>query len=405
MAKIPPVDREIAEFQFTSKNLLKLQAALVLWFQKESRVLPWREPYKSSKLWERTSSYDRATNKNSKDELESDSNSSFDPAYNFGSLQKTQLIRDPYATWISEIMLQQTQVVTVINYFTSWMNAFPSIEVLAQATQDEVLELWTGLGYYSRARNIHKTAQILMTKYNGIFPCDRPALLSLPGIGEYTAGAILSLSMGLHEAILDGNCIRVLSRLYRIPLFPTKKSETNIYWQKAKDWAQHPEPQIVNEAIMEFGAKICKPSNPHCPECPINKYCPSFKLQKIELYPPPKIRPPTIKLDLYALVLRQNSKLYLCHNSEFSFISRNLTAPFSKNSWSDKSPDIQLLGQFPHRITRHQLNIQVEILDVKDSDFNFEILELEDFSTSNFISSSMKLGHTKLNQKIFNLIS
>lgn len=169
--------------------------------------------------------------------------------------------RNPYAVWISETMLQQTQVSTVKDYFIRWMNRFPDIATLAKATEEEVFKYWQGLGYYSRARNILKTAQIAV---NGL-PATRKELEALPGIGAYTAGAILSLAYHKPEAILDGNLVRIFSRFHALDFLPTenaKASET--YWNFAKEVADSPKAYMHNEALMELGRTVCKIKNPEC---------------------------------------------------------------------------------------------------------------------------------------------
>jgi A/G-specific adenine glycosylase len=170
---------------------------------------------------------------------------------------ETQPIRNPYATWISETMLQQTQVTTVIDHFVNWMKLFPNIETLAKAREDKVLKAWAGLGYYSRAKNILNTAQFITENYSGNFPSEREKLLGLKGIGEYTAGAIASLAFNLPEPILDGNLIRVFSRLYGINFLPVSPEQKKIYWQWSKHWVASGEPALINEGLMELGALIC----------------------------------------------------------------------------------------------------------------------------------------------------
>ncbi|MFN8446488.1 MAG: A/G-specific adenine glycosylase [Caldilineaceae bacterium] len=184
--------------------------------------------------------------------------------------------RDPYQVWISEIMLQQTRVETVIDYFQRWMAKFPTVEALAAADQQEVLKAWEGLGYYARARNLHKAAQQVVAHYQGKLPQERAWLLQLAGIGEYTVGAILSLAFGQAEPILDGNVKRVFSRLADIDR-PIEESATlKQLWQMANELVQAAAPGeagIVNEALMELGALICTPQSPRCLLCPLIEHC------------------------------------------------------------------------------------------------------------------------------------
>jgi A/G-specific adenine glycosylase len=184
--------------------------------------------------------------------------------------------RDPYAVWVSEIMAQQTRIETVVNYFNRWMERFPTVQALAAADQQEVLKLWEGLGYYARARNLHKAAQQVVTVYGGQLPTTRQEILKLPGIGEYTAGAILSMAFGQPEPILDGNVKRVVSRLWDIDR-PIDDTETlKELWALARqivEAAPAGEAGVANEGLMELGATICVPQNPRCLLCPQADLC------------------------------------------------------------------------------------------------------------------------------------
>lgn len=184
--------------------------------------------------------------------------------------------REPYAVWVSEIMAQQTRIETVVDYFNRWMAQFPSIKALAAADQQDVLKAWEGLGYYSRARNLHKAAQLVVAEHDGQLPRERKALLALPGIGEYTVGAILSTAFGQAEPILDGNVKRVISRLFDIDK-PINEADTlKTLWGKATELVQAaPEESagVFNEGLMELGASLCTPRNPRCLICPVNQFC------------------------------------------------------------------------------------------------------------------------------------
>jgi A/G-specific adenine glycosylase len=180
---------------------------------------------------------------------------------------------DPYAVWVSEIMLQQTRVEAVIPYFEKWMRLFPTIKALAKASEQDVLNAWEGLGYYSRARNLHKAAQIVVKKYNGELPRNLDELRSLPGIGRYTVGAIASIAFGMDEPTLDGNLRRVFSRLFDVTEPADSPQGEKILWDLA---AQHlPEGQAgdYNQALMDLGAMICIPKNPRCLICPVMTIC------------------------------------------------------------------------------------------------------------------------------------
>lgn len=181
--------------------------------------------------------------------------------------------KTPYKVWLSEIMLQQTQVATVIPYFERFIAQFSTVQDLAQAPQDEVLHLWTGLGYYARARNLHKAAQVIVEQYNGIFPTDIDQVQALPGIGRSTAGAVLSLSLKQHHPILDGNVKRTLSRCYGIEGWPGQKAVENKLWQIAEQNTPSDGVERYNQAMMDMGAMICTRSKPKCELCPVADMC------------------------------------------------------------------------------------------------------------------------------------
>ncbi len=181
--------------------------------------------------------------------------------------------RSPYATWISEIMLQQTRVDTVKPYFERWMERFPDVRTLAEADEQDVLRLWEGLGYYSRARSLHKAAKIIVSKYGGKLPEDPAELRKLPGIGDYTAGAIASIGFGKPAAALDGNIRRILARFYDIA-DPVRTPQTEkLLWKLAEESLDRDRPGDYNEALMDLGSAVCTPEDPKCLICPIAADC------------------------------------------------------------------------------------------------------------------------------------
>ena len=180
---------------------------------------------------------------------------------------------DPYAVWVSEIMLQQTRVETVIPYFEKWMNLFPNVNALANASEQDVLNAWEGLGYYSRARNLHKAAKIVASKFNGQLPRDLTELRSLPGIGRYTVGAIASMAFGMDEPTLDGNLRRVFSRLFDVDIFADSPAGEKILWDLAAQNLPKGQAGDYNQALMDLGSMICTPKNPRCLLCPLMKIC------------------------------------------------------------------------------------------------------------------------------------
>ncbi len=228
----------------TPNTIKRYQKKLLEWFDKELRDLPWRK-----------------TN-------------------------------DPYAIWISEIMLQQTQVKTVIPYYHRFMEQFPDVYTLAYADLHQVLKLWEGLGYYARARNLHKAANVIVDKHKGNFPTSTEEIKALPGIGPYTAAAISSISFGSELAVIDGNVERVLARLFTMPTkSPAEQKETKALAEKL---LARQRPGDYNQAIMELGSLICKPRKPLCEKCPISEFCLALKHSKQASYPikhPVKPRP------------------------------------------------------------------------------------------------------------------
>jgi len=179
----------------------------------------------------------------------------------------------PYAVWVSEIMLQQTRVETVIPYYEKWLRLFPTVEALANASEHDVLNAWEGLGYYSRARNFHKAAKLVVEKYNGELPRDLDELRTLPGIGRYTVGALASIVFGMDEPALDGNLKRVYARLFDVSEPIDSTDGEKILWKLAKDNLPKGKAADFNQALMDLGAMVCVPKNPRCLICPVMKEC------------------------------------------------------------------------------------------------------------------------------------
>jgi len=222
-----------------------------------------------------------------------------------------QTNKTPYRVWISEVMLQQTQVATVIPYFNRFLDQFPSIDKLAAASEDEVLHLWTGLGYYARARNLHATAKQVIKEYNGEFPTSVEELETLPGIGRSTAGAIIAICHGTYAAILDGNVKRVLARHFTIGGWPGNTQTQKLLWQKAEALTPHHRIADYTQAIMDLGATVCTRSSPNCTACPYSKTCSARKNNTIDQYPgkkPKKVMP--VKSTVM-LIAQQNGKVLL----------------------------------------------------------------------------------------------
>ncbi|MBS4175164.1 A/G-specific adenine glycosylase [Bacillus sp. FJAT-49736] len=227
-------------------NIKAFQDDLIHWFEKEQRDLPWRKN------------------------------------------------QDPYKIWVSEIMLQQTKVDTVIPYFLNFIDQFPSIEALAEADEEKVLKAWEGLGYYSRVRNLHTAVKEVRAKYNSKVPDDPKEIAALKGIGPYTAGAILSIAYGKPEPAVDGNVMRVFSRILSIWEDIAKPSARKIFEEAVRRLISEENPSYFNQALMELGALICTPTSPSCLLCPVREHCAAFE-EGTQSQLPVKTRKKTMK--------------------------------------------------------------------------------------------------------------
>ncbi len=194
----------------------------------------------------------------------------------------------PYRVWVSEIMLQQTQVATVIPYFQRFMASFPTVQALAAAPLDQVLHHWTGLGYYARARNLHATARRVAEEMNGEFPDSVDAMAALPGIGRSTAGAILAISRNRRAAILDGNVKRVLARFHAVEGWPGQPAVERLLWQHAEAYTPDDRPGHFAQAMMDLGATVCTRSRPLCLACPLHDGCEARRRGEVSRFPQPK---------------------------------------------------------------------------------------------------------------------
>jgi A/G-specific adenine glycosylase len=222
-----------------------------------------------------------------------------------------QANRTPYRVWVSEIMLQQTQVATVVGYYQRFMTRFPDVGALAGAGLDEVLHLWSGLGYYARARNLHRAAQVVVQRHGGEFPATLEEMTSLPGIGRSTAGAILALSRGERHPILDGNVRRVLARYFAVPGFPGEAAVERRLWDLAEACTPHDDLGAYTQAIMDLGATVCTRSNPACLLCPVNAGCQARAAAAQERYPAPRPRKARPQREGWLVLARRGRKVLL----------------------------------------------------------------------------------------------
>jgi A/G-specific adenine glycosylase len=245
----------------TSKE--KIQSKLLRWFEKNGRDLPWRKT------------------------------------------------RDPYAIWVSEIMLQQTQVTTVIPYYQKFIKSFPTIHHLAKSDLSKVLKVWEGLGYYSRARNLHRASQIVLTRFHGKIPETLKDLLDLPGIGRSTAGSILSFAFHKDAPILDGNAKRVLSRLFAVSSNPVKSKTEGLLWQISESLIPKGFSNPFNQALMDLGSMLCTPKDPQCPRCPLHRFCKGRASGEPERFPTKSIKKKIPHIEGISAVIEENGKVLL----------------------------------------------------------------------------------------------
>ncbi|MBN1586753.1 MAG: A/G-specific adenine glycosylase [Candidatus Omnitrophica bacterium] len=222
---------------------------------------------------------------------------------------------DPYRVWVSEIMLQQTQVDTVRERFTHWMGRFPQLSDLAAAPVEEVLKEWEGLGYYSRARNIHKAAVEICRDHNGQIPGTYEEVLALPGIGRYTAGAVLSIAFGKPVPLVDGNVIRVLSRVALIEDEVSKASVQKQIWALAQSLVPKEAPGDFNQGLMELGATVCTPAHPACESCPVANLCKAKQHGRQSALPVTRPRPKTVQMRYAAALIRADGRILLRYNA------------------------------------------------------------------------------------------
>jgi A/G-specific adenine glycosylase len=283
------------------------QKKLISWFQKHQRALPWR------------------------------------------------IRRTPYSTWISEIMLQQTQVQQVVPYYHRFLDRFPNIRSLAKAPILRVLKIWEGMGYYSRAHNLHQTAQIIVDRFAGKIPADFQDLNQLPGIGRSTAGAILSLAYNQPVPVLDGNIRRVLIRFFNITQDPGKTMTMNRLWSISQNIIPLNKAGLFNEALMELGALICSPKNPDCPHCPLNLKCSGFCSGRPDSLPIKKSKKPIPHFDVTAAVIRDRKKILITQRPEKGLLGGLWEFPGGK-----KEPR-ESLEQCLKREIQEELNIEIQV--------------------------------------------
>ena len=267
--------------------------------------------------------------------------------------------RDPYAIWISEVMLQQTQVATVIPYFRKFLEKFPDVRAIAAARLGTVLKVWEGMGYYSRARNLHRTARLLVRECDGKLPETAQELLKLPGIGRYTAGAIASIAFGRREPALDGNVIRVFSRIFRIRDNPRDASTQKELWTLAHRLLPAGRgASSFNQALMDLGATVCTPRHPLCRVCPLKKWCEAYARNEQDKLPVRVRRAPTPHYDIAAGVIRRNSdgKILIARRRPEGLLGGLWEFPGGKRQRKESLEECVI------RETREELGVRIKVL-------------------------------------------
>jgi A/G-specific adenine glycosylase len=260
------IQRKAAHFSWAQRQSLRRR--LLAWYAKHARDLPWRAS------------------------------------------------RDPYRVWVSEIMLQQTQVATVRDYFARFLETFPNVERLAAADETDVLRLWEGMGYYRRARQMHAAARQIVERHGGNFPQESGELQTLPGIGRYSAGAIASIAFDKRAPILEANTIRLLSRLIAYRGDPQSTTGQRILWQVAEEILPQKKVATFNQALMELGSLICTPADPKCSACPLATLCAADAQGLQHEIPIPKSRPTIVEVREAAVVVRKNGSVLMRHCGE-----------------------------------------------------------------------------------------
>jgi A/G-specific adenine glycosylase len=268
--QVPSAVNADATLAIPQKN--RIQKKLLQWFKKKGRDLPWRRT------------------------------------------------RDPYAIWVSEIMLQQTQVATVIPYYQNFLKSFPTIRHLAKANLSKVLKVWEGLGYYSRARNLHRASQIVLNHFHGSIPDTLKDLLSLPGIGRSTAGAILSFAFNKTAPILDGNVKRVLSRLFAVSGSPGERKTQQLLWQISQCLIPKGYSNPFNQALMDLGSMLCTPKDPECLRCPLRHFCKGRASGEPERYPSKRLKRVIPHRKAISAVIKNDGKVLLNQRPPTGFL-------------------------------------------------------------------------------------
>lgn len=327
--------------------------------------------------------------------------------------------KNPYNIWISEVILQQTRMNQGLSYYFKFKKRFPTVFDLAEAPIEDVLNVWQGLGYYSRARNMHKTARIIADSYHGEFPSDIHLLKKLPGIGDYSAAAIASLAFDVPAAAIDGNVYRLLARYYGISSSIDTASGKKEFLRAASEILDTENPGRFNQSMIELGALICLPKNPECKECPLNNSCYALKNSEISVLPRKKNKSKQIHRYFYYIVVFQNDCLYLKQRMEkdiWAFLydfpliettkETNINKLISKPEWKilfhkNKVSIANISSEYKH-VLSHQIihawfiDVHVDAIFSSDAFFSVGFNEIENYPVPRLIE---KFLNSKIREK------
>lgn len=295
--------------------------------------------------------------------------------------------KDPYKIWICEIVFQQTRIAQGINHYNNFIERFPDVKTLAESSEDDVLLYWKGLGYYSRAINIHKASQQIINDYSGIFPSDYEEILKLKGIGKYTAAAVSSICFGGKMPAVDGNFYRVLSRIFADD-FDISNSRAFNYFSELSTLIMPENVGDFNQAMMDLGSEICKPKNPLCGECPVNADCLAFSLHKTSQFPVKTKKVKAEDLSLKYYFVHRNGQ-FLIQQRKDDFIWKKLFE-FPLMISDDLNTFIKSVKTVSHKLTHKNLSIEIFNVEV-DSESAWE-----DFiAQNNYIITDVEGSHER----------
>jgi A/G-specific adenine glycosylase len=263
---------------------------------------------------------------------------------------------DAYKIWLSEIILQQTRVEQGLPYYNRFVHKYKNVKAFANANESEILKQWQGLGYYSRARNMHTAAKQVVEWYNGIFPANYDELIKLKGVGEYTASAIASIAYGLPHAVCDGNVFRVLSRLYSIDTPINSTEGKKIFFHLAQSLLNHRLPSQHNQAMMELGALVCKPTNPLCGQCTVNAFCKAHLKNTIDKFPAKNKKPKSTVIHLHYFVFDYKGHTYMQMRTGKSIWQGLHDFPNMEYAGKENSPE-QSIQRIQHMLAINKMDV------------------------------------------------